>query len=143
MRGLPLLLFILIFGGAIAYFVSQESQYEPHEEQVVTSFESCVAAGNPVMESYPRQCRHNDVTYVEDIENNIPTTSPGEDESIACKEEQRGAFCTQQYDPVCGLTQVECITTPCDPVPQTYGNACTACSNDRVISYTPGMCDVL
>jgi len=34
----------------------------------VTNFEECVMAGNSIMESYPRQCRHNKTTYVEDIE---------------------------------------------------------------------------
>ena len=34
----------------------------------VTNFEECIAAGNPAMESYPRQCRHNDQTFVEVIE---------------------------------------------------------------------------
>lgn len=34
----------------------------------VTSFEECVAAGNPVMESYPRQCRADGVLFVEQIE---------------------------------------------------------------------------
>ncbi len=33
----------------------------------VTDFESCAAAGNPVMESYPRQCAHKGETFVEDI----------------------------------------------------------------------------
>ena len=33
----------------------------------VSNFKECVAAGNPVMESYPRQCRHEDTTYVEVI----------------------------------------------------------------------------
>ena len=33
----------------------------------VTSFEECAAAGNPVMESYPRQCRAGDATFVEEI----------------------------------------------------------------------------
>ena len=32
----------------------------------VTDFESCVKAGNPVMESYPRQCKHGDTLYIED-----------------------------------------------------------------------------
>ncbi len=30
----------------------------------ISSFEECVAAGNPVMESYPRQCRAGDQTFV-------------------------------------------------------------------------------
>jgi hypothetical protein len=31
----------------------------------ITDFESCAAAGNPIMESYPRQCRANDQTFTE------------------------------------------------------------------------------
>ena len=34
----------------------------------VSSFEECVRAGNPIMESYPRQCRHGDMTYTEIID---------------------------------------------------------------------------
>lgn len=37
------------------------------EIQKITNFESCVTAGNPVMESYPRQCTANGKTYVEAI----------------------------------------------------------------------------
>ncbi len=33
----------------------------------VSNFEECVAAGNPVMESYPRQCRHGEESFSEDI----------------------------------------------------------------------------
>src|SRR3989344_5735491 len=33
----------------------------------VTDYESCVVAGNPVMESYPRQCKHGNVVYTEEI----------------------------------------------------------------------------
>lgn len=32
--------------------------------------------------------------------------------------------CTKEYNPVCALTQIQCITTPCDPIPETYGNSC-------------------
>jgi hypothetical protein len=34
----------------------------------ITNFEECVAAGNPVMESHPRQCRVDGQTFVEEIE---------------------------------------------------------------------------
>lgn len=40
----------------------------------ITNFEECARAGNPVMESYPRRCAHNGVTYTEDI-SNIPTSA--------------------------------------------------------------------
>ncbi len=36
----------------------------------ISTFEQCVAAGNPVMESYPRQCRVNGQTFVEVVANN-------------------------------------------------------------------------
>ena len=36
--------------------------------QAIASFEECVAAGNPVMESFPRQCRTEDgVLFVEEV----------------------------------------------------------------------------
>lgn len=37
----------------------------------VSSFEDCVAAGNPVMESWPRQCAADGQTFVEDIGNEL------------------------------------------------------------------------
>lgn len=37
----------------------------------VTNFEECAEAGNPVMESYPRQCRHEGVTFTEFIGNEL------------------------------------------------------------------------
>jgi hypothetical protein len=38
---------------------------KPQEE--VTNFEQCVAAGNPIMESYPAQCIHKDQHFVQEI----------------------------------------------------------------------------
>ncbi|OGG58139.1 hypothetical protein A2853_01325 [Candidatus Kaiserbacteria bacterium RIFCSPHIGHO2_01_FULL_55_17] len=34
------------------------------------------------------------------------------------------AFCTKEYVPVCGQKSIVCITTPCNPIQQTYGNRC-------------------
>jgi hypothetical protein len=34
-------------------------------QAAITTFDECVAAGNPVMESYPRQCRAGGRTFVE------------------------------------------------------------------------------
>jgi hypothetical protein len=43
--------------------------------QSVTDFTSCAAAGNPVMESHPRQCRSADgKLYIEDIDDITDTT---------------------------------------------------------------------
>jgi hypothetical protein len=32
--------------------------------------------------------------------------------------------CTMEYAPVCGMKTVQCITTPCDPLIDTYSNTC-------------------
>ena len=62
-------------------------------------------------------------------------------EVFTCTDEQRNAeACIEIYAPVCAQVQVECVTTPCNPVPQTYPNSCFACSENRVISYTDGAC---
>ncbi len=37
------------------------------EEKTISSFADCAAAGNPIMESYPRQCRAGGKTFVEEL----------------------------------------------------------------------------
>lgn len=53
----------------------------------VTNFEDCVAAGNPVMESYPRQCRsaQGDL-FVEEVDEGImpPNEYGDEEEPVFC-----------------------------------------------------------
>jgi len=42
----------------------------------IESFEDCVAAGNPIMESYPRQCKTNDgMNFVEVVESHLDLQS--------------------------------------------------------------------
>ena len=48
--------------------------------------------------------------------------------------------CTTQYDPVCGLKQVQCITTPCYPVEQTYSNICLLEADSATLKHT-GACE--
>ena len=57
--GISLLLLVIV----LSLFISETISFEK-----VNNFEDCVDAGNPVMESYPRQCRHRDVTYVEELD---------------------------------------------------------------------------
>lgn len=60
---------------------------------------------------------------------------------IVCTQEQKNAeACIEIFAPVCAQVKVECVTTPCNPVPQTFPNSCYACSEDRVISYVDGSC---
>lgn len=62
-------------------------------------------------------------------------------ETVKCVPEQRNAdLCTTDYDPVCAKVNVQCITTPCDPVNETFSNACKACKNPLTESYIAGEC---
>lgn len=45
--------------------------------QDITNFEECAAAGNPVMESHPRQCRANGQVFVEQLLGGCGTVTPG------------------------------------------------------------------
>ena len=61
--GIVILITILAFG-LIAYLMMGQNK-----AQAITSFEECVAAGNPVMESYPEQCAANGVTFTRELTN--------------------------------------------------------------------------
>ncbi len=52
------------------------------EKVVITNFEECVAAGNPVMESYPRQCNANGETFVEEIEQPVESAMTEEEARV-------------------------------------------------------------
>jgi len=67
---------------------------------------------------------------------------PADDVHHAC-ESPRPELCAQLYDPVCAQrdTGVRCVTTPCDSTePREYPNACEACADPKVLSYTRGPC---
>lgn len=60
----------LIIGAMIAAILIIYSFYSNDSQSQITNFEECIAAGNPAMESYPRQCRDqtSDKTFVEVID---------------------------------------------------------------------------
>jgi hypothetical protein len=39
------------------------------KDPVVNSFDTCIAAGNPVLESYPEQCVHEGQSYINPAQN--------------------------------------------------------------------------
>ena len=59
---------LIIVGFGVSWKITKK------EVSLVTNFEECVALGNPVMESYPRQCRAGNKTFVEDIGNEFEKT---------------------------------------------------------------------
>lgn len=64
-------------------------------------------------------------------------------ESVTICKNPRSPMCTREYNPVCATkdTGVRCVTTPCPSTElKTYASGCTACADEKVISYTPGKC---
>ena len=61
---------------------------------------------------------------------------------VACQE-SRPEMCTQDYRPVCATrdTGIRCVTAPCPSTElKTYSNACSACSEAKVVGFTQGAC---
>ncbi len=123
-------IYILLFG--LLLFIAGCDTTELSE---ITSFEECVEAGNPVMESHPRQCAANGEVFVEqliDLEcEEFETYCPSLDECVTvwnteCPEYieyyQEPQPCTMEYAPVCGE-----MTLPGDEVVSVdFGNRCVA-----------------
>ena len=63
---------VLIILAIAVYFFMQQQSVVPEEVSHASSFEECVQEGNPVMESYPRQCNTKDgKNFVEYIGNGL------------------------------------------------------------------------
>lgn len=119
---------IVICISVTVFFILGEPR--PIIQKTVANFDECAAAGNPVMESYPRQCRANGKNFVEQI-----------NKAVACTPDQRNAqVCAQIYSPVCAKVNIQCIKAPCNPIFETFSNACEACKNSLVENYTLGAC---
>ena len=64
------------------------------------------------------------------------------DTVVECQAEQRDVDgCIEIYQPVCATVNVQCITTPCDPVKEVFENYCKACVNSLVSDYVEGECE--
>jgi len=48
--------------------------------------------------------------------------------------------CTKEYVPVCAEVAIECITTPCEPIKQTFSNACVLSNNKKATFLYKGAC---
>lgn len=99
-----------------------------HGSLKIDSYDDCVAAGNPILESYPEKCIANNITYTKELEKNF------------CSPESKNAtVCTMEYMPVCGWfsNDIQCIKYPCAA---DFSNPCQACIDEKVEYWTMGEC---
>ena len=84
------------------------------------------------------------ITTTDDVDGLLLFLSAPPDLAVTeCLPEQRNVdACIEIYQPVCASVNVQCVTTPCDPVQETFANSCKACMNSLVSSYTKGKCPV-
>ena len=87
-------------------------------------------------------CSNKEVILDEDTtKEESPDTSTTNYKSIECLPEQRDIDgCIEIYQPVCATVNIQCITTPCNPVKETFENSCKACVNPLVSTYSNGKC---
>jgi hypothetical protein len=77
--GLLLLAGILAILGMAVYEMAPK-MHASIPQPIITNFEECAAAGNPVMESYPRQCRAQDGRlFVEDAPQSPMSDGPNQE----------------------------------------------------------------
>jgi len=104
--GLLILAGVLTFAGMLVFRMSPRmSAVVP--QPVITNFEECAAAGNPIMESYPEQCRTSDGRlFVREVP---PIQLPGEGMSAnGCAV----AGCSQQL--CVSVEEASTIMTTCE-----------------------------
>jgi hypothetical protein len=140
-------------------FSSSLEKKEPTYQGEISTFEECVSAGNPVLETDPPECRTNEGTmFVEGVDSiDEPIVKDGLEPDVLdtpivsdlgpveCLDNYEGSVaCGQIYLPVCGFVDngVRCVTSPCPSFDvKTFGNGCGACVFGDAALYYNGACD--
>ena len=91
-----IVIIVLIVGGVfyLMFGRGEAKNDDLVETPVITNFEECIAAGNPIMESYPPQCMANGETFTADETATVDTiliASPVEDMVVASTLEVTGS----------------------------------------------------
>lgn len=63
---------LILTGFSVWWYFGKKEVLAPSP---ITTFEECVAGGNPIAESYPRQCRFGSQTFTENIGNELDITN--------------------------------------------------------------------
>ena len=132
-----------VFFSVITALVIERSFKTPELKKipiVVHTFEECIQSDFPISSSPPVQCFANGKIFNEKPKTETETEAPVKAHKTCPKDRVRNGVCTMIYKPVCAKVQIQCFTTPCNPVDTTFGNSCEACNNPLISGYTDGAC---
>lgn len=138
---LRILVIVILIIGLFLIMILYFNQLNKNKQ--ISNFKECVKAGNPVMESYPRQCKTNGQTFVEEISwknDKIILMKNSETDKYACF----GCGKTKCIGPVSVMKPVkETLERHCDENFEvvTFNDKKHFCSNDSRNIYS--MCITL
>lgn len=96
---------IILIVGFVVYL-----QTTRPEAPLVTNFAECVETGSPVMESFPRQCRYDDITFIEGAPSGSGLVDEPVDEPAGILPFKSGVMGRVLLGPTCPVVQY-----PLDP----------------------------
>ncbi len=113
MKKTSLLLFFVLFLSACSHITHEgKEERDPNKRYIVedpekckTAFINCSGGRKHFSDKYGCGC-------IEMTGNELEPKIDG--------------ICSLEYAPVCAKVEVQCVTTPCDPVEQTFSNKCEA-----------------
>lgn len=116
------LLLLALLLSPILLTACKTAQAPGPDKDKVTSFEECVAAGNPVMESYPRQCRHNGQTFTEITNESVEHDKNPDPEGACLAADNKWIPETSECE---GMSREQC-----EKLGGTFNECASACRND-------------
>lgn len=134
--------FFMLFVGAVLFFGFSAAQ------DTACTMEYMPICGQPPMPSCPSgmacaQVMPQPVTYGNDCMRRASQADllySGECQAVIVPSEP--AACTKEYMPVCGSKQVQCFAAPCNPIQQTYSNACEMKNDNASLLYNGACAEV-
>jgi len=88
-------------------------------------------------------------TTHDEVKNNVPFPQNNHvpncaADGVGCEQfnpdKDNVVFCTEEYAPVCAEVQIECVTTPCNALKQTFSNLCFMNNNRQAKFLYKGAC---
>ena len=109
---ITIVLIAILLVGVSIWYDSEGGMTKVESSLVISSFNDCASAGYPVMESYPRQCAVNGVTYTEIITNQNLNINTNQNTNATLLSDETKLQIATYTDQSC-TTDEDCGIFPC------------------------------